>query len=333
VTIKKNLYRARELLDIYEIPYIEISRKTDVLLGKAIMQFWYAFQVIQIVIKNKINIGIGSSLILGHVSLVTKMRSIILDDDDDDVQPFMVRFGHPFADILLSPDVLKGRRRKKTTLYYPAYHELAYLHPDVFRPDPGILKLIGLSHVDPYFVMRFNTFRAHHDVGALGLSLEQKLEIIRILEPIGRILITTEEEIEPELRPYQLQISPDQVHSLLAYATMFIGDSQTMTSEASVLGVPALRCNSFVGRISYLEEQEQKYALTFGFKPEQFDMMIVKLRELLSLKNLKGEWQKRREKMLRDKINLTAFLVWFVENFPASVVAVKENENIWKGFY
>ena len=43
---------------------------------------------------------------------------------------------------------------------------------------------------------------------------------------------------------------------------MFIGDSQTMTSEAAVLGVPSLRCNSFAGRISYINEQEFKYGLT-----------------------------------------------------------------------
>ena len=49
---------------------------------------------------------------------------------------------------------------------------------------------------------------------------------------------------------------------------MFIGDSQTMTSEAAVLGTPAIRCNSFVNRISYLEEEENTYELTFGFKPE-----------------------------------------------------------------
>ena len=29
------------------------------------------------------------------------MKSIILDDDDDDVQPLFVKFGHPFCDTIL----------------------------------------------------------------------------------------------------------------------------------------------------------------------------------------------------------------------------------------
>ena len=78
----------------------------------------------------------------------------------------------------------------------------------------------------------------------------------------------------------QLKISPEKIHHLLYFATMFVGDSQTMTSEAAVLGTPAIRCNSFVGRISYLEEEEHKYGLTFGFTPDKFDNLIIKIKEL-----------------------------------------------------
>ena len=35
--------------------------------------------------------------------------------------------------------------------------------------------------------------------------------------------------------------------------------------------------------------------------------------------------QKRRKKMLADKIDVTAFLVWFVENYPKSVKIMKGN--------
>ena len=53
--------------------------------------------------------------------------------------------------------------------------------------------------------------------------------------------------------------------------------------------------------------------------------MLLKIKELLSMKNLKQEWQKRRQKMLADKIDVTAFMVWFVENYPESVRIMKEN--------
>ena len=42
---------------------------------------------------------------------------------------------------------------------------------------------------------------------------------------------------------------------------------------------------------------------------------ILKGIELLQQADLKKEWKERREKMLADKIDVTAFLVRFVENY------------------
>ena len=109
------------------------------------------------------------------------------------------------------------------------------------------------------------------------------------------------------------------------YATMLIGDSQTMTSEAAVLGTPAIRCNTFVGRIHYLEEEEHKYGLTYGFLPDQSEEMFNKIEELLAMPNLKEDWQTRRQRMLTEKIDYSRFLAWFVENYPESGKIMKDN--------
>ena len=47
--------------------------------------------------------------------------------------------------------------------------------------------------------------------------------------------------------------------------------------------------------------------------------------ELLNTPNLKSEFQKRRRKMLTDKIDVTAFMVWFIENYPKSFKIMKDN--------
>jgi hypothetical protein len=41
--------------------------------------------------------------------------------------------------------------------------------------------------------------------------------------------------------------------------------------------------------------------------------------------NLKEEWEIKRQKMLNDKIDMTAFLIWFAENYPESSAIMKEN--------
>jgi len=320
------------LLSYYGFSFISLPKKSDEISGKIFKQFLYDVILLRFCLKNNIDIAIGTSVSVAHISRLIKINSVVFDDDDDDVQPLVTKYVNPFADSLLSPDVLKGKRRRKDTIYYPGYHELAYLHPKRFKPDKQVLSELGIDPAEPYFIMRFNAFKAHHDVGVRGFSLEQKLKLIEMLKPFGKIYITTERDIEPELKPFQLIISPEKIHSLLAFSHLFIGDSQTMTSEAAVLGIPSLRCNTLAGRISYLEEEEKKYSLTFAFTPEEFPNLLVKLQELLSFKNLKEEWQKRRQKMLEDKIDVTAFWVWFVENYPESTNQIIDSPVFWNQF-
>lgn len=321
----KNVESSKKLLQLYKIPFIEIGAKKDSLIGKGLNQLRYNWILQDLVRKNKIAIGMGTSITVAHVSKLTKMRSVVFDDDDDQVEPLFTYFAHPFSDYLLSPDVLKNKRRKQSTIYYSGYHELAYLHPHRFTPDPEVLQEIGVKPGEMFFILRFNAFKAHHDLGISGLSVEDKRRLITKLTEKGKVFITMERELEPEFEKYRLKISPEKIHSLIYYATMLIGDSQTMTSEAAVLGTPAIRSNSFVGRISYLEEEEHRYGLTFGFRPEQTDAMFTKIEELLVMPDLKEEWQRRRIKMLSDKIDVTAFMVWFVENLPESAKILRED--------
>jgi uncharacterized protein len=329
VTVK-DIPSAIALLDKFQIPYTYLGGKKDSLMGKALLQLKYNFKVWWLVISNKIDIGFSSSLTLTHISRITRMQSIVLDDDDDDVEPLFVKYAHPYADVVLSPEC--ATRATKKLISYRGYHELAYLHPNRFVPDASVLTEIGLKQDEPYFVLRFNAFKAHHDIGVQGLSIENKRKLIAYLEPKGKVLITTERNIDDEFKKYQLLLSPEKAHSLIYYATMLIGDSQTMTSEAAVLGTPAIRSNSFVGKISYLEEEEHKYGLTYGFLPDEFDAMQLKIDQLLSLPNLKGIWQERRESMLREKIDVTAFYVWFIENYPESKRIMKENPDFQNSF-
>jgi len=209
---------------------------------------------------------------------------------------------------------------------------LAYLHPRRFVADPAVLAGSGLKAGEPYFILRFNAFKAHHDIGARGLSPENKRRLIDLLSPHGKVLITSEKDIDAEFKDYQLLVSPEKVHSLLYYATMFIGDSQTMTSEAAVLGTPALKCNSFAGRLSVPNELEAKYKLCFSWQPSEFESLLEKLRELLKQPDLKETWRERRENMLRDKIDVTAFMVWFIENMPESARLVEQNPEYLQRF-
>jgi len=331
IVVTKKVKSITYLLSKFDVEFIVLGSKKDSLLGKAVMQLWYNLRCLLLVKFNRVDLMIGS-ITAAFLTRITKIPSLLFDDDDDEVEPLIVKYVHPYISLILSPDALKDMRARKDTIYYAGYHELAYLHPNRFTPDPSVLAEIGLKEGDVFFVMRFNVFKAHHDVGVEGLSIENKRKIISILEKRGKVFITTERNIDEEFLKYQLKLAPEKVHSLLYYATMFIGDSQTMTSEAAMLGTPSIRSNSFVDRIEYLEEEEHKYQLTFGFVPTDSEAMFTKLDELLSIKNLKAEWQLRRQLMLNDKIDVTAFYVWFIENYPQSLSVMNENPDYQYNF-
>lgn len=321
----KQIPAAISLLESLSIPYLSLGAKSDNIISKALNQIVYDYKILKIIRNNNIDFGVGTSVSLNHASKLSKIKSFFLEDDDSSVIPFSKYFAHPFADFVVSPDVLDFERQGKNHITYSGYHELAYLHPNRFQPDPKVLTEIGMSPGDIFFVLRFNAFKAHHDVGIEGLSKETKYALIRFLSTKGKIYITTEGDIDPEFKEYQLKISPDKIHSLLYFATMFIGDSQTMTSEAAVLGTPAIRSNSLVGKISYLNEEESKYGLTYGFRPNETNHMLSKIAELLGMSDLTHEWQRRRERMLADKIDVTAFLVWLIESYPESCRTIKNS--------
>lgn len=323
VVTTKDIPIAKKLLELYGIPFINLGKKSDGLLGKFFDLLNFGNKILRIVKKEKIDIAIGTSINIAHVSRISKISSFVFDDDDSAVQPLMSKYGHPYADYIVSPDVLDFERQKPNHITYPGYHELAYLHPEVFTPDEQVLNELGIEKGEKYFVLRFNAFKAHHDVGVSGLSIEQKRELIDMLTPHGKVFITTERNIDEEFRKYQLLVSPEKVHSFIYFSQVLIGDSQTMTSEAAVLGVPSLRCNSFAGRISYLEEQEKKYDLTYGFLPKDFDKLKTKLEELLAINDLKSLWQDKRQSMLKNKIYTVPFFKSLLEDHSKGELMTK----------
>lgn len=318
VTVK-DIPAAKQLLKFENIEYISLTgKKRDSLLGKVVMQLHYNFFLWKLAVKNHIHLGVGSSVTIAQVSRFCKMKSIFLDDDDDNVEPLVVKHVHPFCNTILSPVALTGKRKAKNVIYYKGTHELAYLHPARFTPNIKTLESIGVNPSDSYFILRFNAFKAHHDGNVYGLTLEQKLKLVQLLAGHGKVLITAEREIEPALEPYRLSVSPEKIHDLLAFATLFAGDSQTMTSEAATLGTPAFRCNSLVGKLSCIEDIEQNFGLAFGYKPEEFENMLDNIRKILNNPNSKAEWQAKRAEFLKNRIDTTNFLVHFIENYPHS---------------
>lgn len=324
VTVK-DIPSAIILLKAFYIPFTVIGSKFDSLFLKGLSQIRYDYNLHRIARDEKIDIAVGSSITITHVSVLHPLKAIVLDDDDAEAVKLFSLFAHPFADCILSPFPLAHQRTGDKDLTYRGTHELFYLYPKYFKPDPSILDDVGVAGNEMFFILRFVSGKAYHDKSEKWLTTSQKMRIIKLLESSGKVFITTEREIEPEFQKWQLRIAPEKVHHLMYYATMFVGDSQTMTSEAAILGTPALKCNTFAHKLSIPNMLEEKYDLCYSYQPAEFDRMIEKIRTLLGLSDIKQKWLTKREKFLNDSIDPTSFLVWFIENYPASLKIMKED--------
>ena len=104
------------------------------------------------------------------------------------------------------------------------------------------------------------------------------------------------------------------MHSLLHFAALFYGESATMASEAAMLGTPAIYLDD-EGR-GYTDDLEKNYGLVFNFSESEEDQerSIQKGLELLRNGNTKQEFLQKKNKMLSEKIDVTEFLIDFVES-------------------
>ena len=236
-------------------------------------------------------------------------------ETDTEHAEFANKLTFPFSSHILTPSCYIGEVGEKQ-IRYNGYHELAYLHPNWFTPNPAVLTELGLTEDIPFCIVRFVSWSASHDVGQCGI--QDKIHLVSSLKKIGRVLITSEDALPPDLERYKIQISPEKLHDLLYYATIYIGEGATTASECAVIGTHALYINTL--RLGYTNEEDIKYHLVCNFSrtDEIKGGVLDKAKELLNDPELRAKGRLNRLKLLKDKIDVTAFMVRFIENYSES---------------
>ena len=292
------------------------------------------WKMLKFIRKNKIELLIGSTLSFAAAKIAS-IPVLVLCEDDAHIAPHFAKIVYPFATAVFSPTLCDNGKWEYKSIKYPGFQKLATLHPNQFKADSEVVIRNGIDPNKPYFLMRFAKLNAHHDAGVSGISNDIARRLVELLSPHGKIYITSERALEPEFEQYRLHINPLDIHHVMAFATLYIGDSQSMAVEAAMLGTPSLRFNDFVGakKIGVMEELEHVYGLTYGISSHEPEQLYSKIEELLAKPNLREEFQTRRQKMLADKIDVTAFLTWFIEEYPESASLAKNaDESFWARF-
>jgi len=309
-----------ELLRAYKLPfqitgthYISIFFKIYGLLRNN-----YVLYKIAKIFKPDIFLSHGS-ICAAQISCLFNKPHIALEDTGNMEQ---IRLYRPFTKVILTPDCLKKNWGKKQ-INYAGYHELAYLHPSYFQPDSTVLNLLNIKHLENFVLFRFVAWEATHDIGQNGLTLDEKIKIINELSKYVRIFISAEGSLPRALKQYELTIAPEKIHSVLHYATIVVSEGAKMAAEAAILGTVSIYINTQV--LPHIDELQNRYELLFHCKSS--DPLKEKILFFLNNKHLKQEWQNKRRHLLQDKIDVTKFLLFLIENYPRSIKALKENNS------
>lgn len=317
VVTEKDILERLLITENFEFIKIAGRKKKEGVIDKIIKLAKSTIELKRIVRAFKPDLLIGSLSQLSYVGKLSGIPVMFFGEDDITYTWMQCLVTYPFVDYIVAPDKTKVGIFKYKKISYPGYQKLAYLHPEVFHPDAALIPEINTN--ETYTIIRLVSLTAYHDVNVGGIGSELLDQIIGKLSKFGKVYITSEKKLPEHLMKYALPVETANIHHALAFASLFVGDSQSMCVEAAMLGVPSLKFNDFAGRISILEDLEKKYQLTCGFKTSQGEELLSKIEEIFTNSDLKSIYQERRKSMLMDKTNVTSFYVWLIKNFPDSI--------------
>lgn len=256
--------------------------------------------------------GIGG-IFAAHTGWMSRRPSVIFYDTEHARAQNALTY--PFATEVVVPRAYSGWTPRSRTVRYAGYHELSYLHPNVFKPSRERALAAGLSDRVPTFLVRTVAWSANHDVGDSGLTQEWLAAVVKQLERRGKVIISAEGRLPKCLESNRYRAPASELHHVMAFCTAYVGESATMASESVVLGIPSV----YIANVSrgYLDEQSRLYGLLaieqMSLRPSDVPRLIDRLSSAQS-----GSPESRRRLLLADTQDVASVVVERLEHHGAS---------------
>ncbi|HHE40078.1 MAG TPA: DUF354 domain-containing protein [Candidatus Cloacimonetes bacterium] len=311
-----------QLLPIYGLDYEIYVKHQKSMAKKAYSMISRTYKAFIIAKRFMPDILIAGTPYLAYVGKMLGKPHIMLTDTEHANLAYWLTY--PFTDVIITPSCFKGKINPKRHVAYNGYEELAYLHPNYFKPDPSVLEELSLDKDDKFIIIRFVAWGASHDIGQSGISDELKIGYISKLKKYGRVFISCEARLGEDFEKYKLKISPEKFHSLLSYAQLYIGEGGSTATEAAISGTPSIHISSTAKFCGVFDDLLNKYNLIYTFDNDQ--KALEKAVEILTNPQSKKMWMSRRDTMLKEKIDVTKFMTEFIEEYPEIFYRIKSDE-------
>lgn len=244
-------------------------------------------------------------IFVAQVGALTRTPSVVFYDTENARLQNLLTY--PFASIVSVPNCYESWVPGHT-VRYAGYHELSYLQPNYFKPDIRVAMKNGLAPNVDTFLIRVVAWKANHDVGEEGWSTELLSKVVNKLTERGKVIISSEMDLPTDLQTYRFSGNPSEIHHLMAYCRLYIGESATMASESVVLGVPAIYVAK-TGR-GYCNQQEQEFGLLKNVKDLSIGSIFAAIDDVLNLpKNtIEDRWVRMMNVMADVPVHVVSLL-------------------------
>jgi predicted glycosyltransferase len=313
------------LLDSAGIDHIRIGVNQKGALRKGLQLVWLMVRTVLISLKFKPDLVFGQAVPhIGYTAFLLGKPFIVFEDTE--VSRLLHRLVHPFADAIVVPDSFKTHLGPRRITIHTGF-EAAYLHATRFKPDIRIRTDLGLEPGERFVILRFVAWHALHDMSRntpRGMSVDNKIRTVKAFEPDARVFISSEGPLPDALAPLRYPLAPESMHHAMHYADLVFGESASMAAEAAYLGTPAIYLDND-GR-GYTDDLEKRYGLVFNFTESLEDQgrAIEKGGDILA-RNDQAIWKSRHRELMKDAMDVTAFMTWFMENYPESHKTMRKN--------
>lgn len=300
-----------DLLQDQDLPFTNRGKGSDSKLGKLMYMAYADLLLLGLVLRKWPNIYVSfSSPYAAQISWLFRKPHICLNDTEHTDRSHSI-FTYPFSKTLLTPKCYKNNLGPKHVRLNNVI-EGFYLSDGRFTPNQEVIQRLRGSENQDYVLVRFVSWKAHHDYGQSGMSDQVKRQLIDLLKTKYRVYVSAEGEIPEEYKEMAIDIDVAEMHDTIAGASMFVGESGTMASESAFLGVPALYINS-LPLMGYLSMWQDNGLLKHFRKSEG---IVAFLQSWMEDPQLKTKSEETAGKIRAGFDDSTDVLVRLVENYP-----------------
>ena len=242
------------------------------------------------------------------VAKAVRCKSFIFPDSE--VVALTNKIVAPLATCIVTPEPFSLNYGPKHQRIKGLFED-CYLSPGVLSIDSRFPEKHGLKR--PYTILRFVGWSANHDINNSGFTLDEKVALAESIAQYMTVYVSSEKKLPEALAKYKLATPSAQIHNVLANADLYVGDSQTMATEAALLGTPAIRSNSFVGDndMSNFKMLEAKYGLLLNIRDFK---NVLNTAVDFAKASRKEEWQRKRSNYYASVGNANAYIAELLEN-------------------